>query len=183
MKFLLNLNNHDSKGEIPGLAPAVVELNDLIDTSGILEPLPLVLSHLLRVASLTITTIICICEFWSNASSMSLSFASTGLDIFTPAGFHIHPYRISFSPLQGLIFPPTESHIHPCRGSYSPLQGLLFTPESRLYLLRPQLVNVKNHDDNGTSNSEKDYNHSLLIKNTMIAHMIDKQGREDISKL
>ena len=103
MKFLLTLNNHDSKGEIPGLAPAVVELNDLIDTGGILEPLPLVLSHLLRVASLTITIIICVCECWSNASSMSLSFASTGLHIFTPAGFHIHPCRVSYSPLPGSL--------------------------------------------------------------------------------
>ena len=47
---------------IPGLTPAVVELNDLIDTGRILEPLPLVLSHLLRVASLTITTIR-MCEY------------------------------------------------------------------------------------------------------------------------
>ena len=41
----------------PGLTPAVVELDDLVDTGGIFEPLPLVLSHFLWVASLTIIII------------------------------------------------------------------------------------------------------------------------------
>ena len=39
---------------LPGLPPAVVQFNDLIDGGGVLEPLPLVLPHLLRVASLQI---------------------------------------------------------------------------------------------------------------------------------
>ena len=103
---------------LPSLPPAVVQFNDLIDGGGVLEPLPLVLPHLLRVASLQI---------------------------------EINNYKNS---------------------RYA----------SKSHLLRPQLVNVKNHVDDSTSNSENDYLSFPAHSTWHTAHMIAEAGHKKKEK-